>query len=489
MGDTFDRSDKLLLAAVDTSPDAVAVVDRHGAVVASNAAWRRTTSAPSGNGSRRRPETNWSTFGETDLSLPGEIRETTLRGIRDVLEGANPSYTVEYTTTVHPADQLRLRVTRLVFDGQPWALIVREARSAQAGPGSKPATAGGAAAEGEPPTEREYVLRSILDTAVDAIITIDVKGIVRGFNRAASRMFGYSVEEVLGRNVSRLMPAPYSEEHDDYIERYLQTGDARIIGIGREVMARRKDGTLFPVDLAVSEVDYLGRFTGILRDLTSRRALEREVIECTTLEQQRIGQEIHDGLGQRLTGLSLLAKGLEQQLRSHAPQQADAARQMTEQLRLALDEAHRLARGLQPVDIDPHGLAAALNDLARDIEISSGLACRVEDQPRAIVDSRNVAAHLYRIAQEAVHNAVKHARANEIVIRLESRGSALILSVEDDGVGLTSGAARARGLGLHTMRYRAGIIGALLTLSTAPSGGALMQCVLPLTEDPTRDQE
>ena len=121
-------------------------------------------------------------------------------------------------------------------------------------------------------------LRAILDTAVDAIITIEESGVIESVNPAAERAFGYARDEMVGRNVSVLMPSPYREEHDRHIANYLRTGQARIIGIGREIEARRKDGSVFPADIAVSEVRLPGRwlFTGIIRDLTERREMEEQ---------------------------------------------------------------------------------------------------------------------------------------------------------------------------------------------------------------------
>jgi PAS domain S-box-containing protein len=123
--------------------------------------------------------------------------------------------------------------------------------------------------------EREARLRAILDTTVDGIITIDAQGIIESFNLVAERIFGYAAAEVLGQEVSLLMPSPYREEHDGYLARYLRTGEKRIIGIGREVVGRRKDGATFPMDLAVSEVRLGNRrlFTGIVRDITERKRL------------------------------------------------------------------------------------------------------------------------------------------------------------------------------------------------------------------------
>ena len=127
-------------------------------------------------------------------------------------------------------------------------------------------------------SENARRLRAILDTAVDAIVTIEESGAIESINPATERLFGYTRHELVGRNVSVLMPSPHREEHDRYIANYLRTGKARIIGIGREVDARRKDGSVFPVDLAVSEVRLPGRrlFTAIIRDLTERRELQAQ---------------------------------------------------------------------------------------------------------------------------------------------------------------------------------------------------------------------
>lgn len=131
---------------------------------------------------------------------------------------------------------------------------------------------------GTGPSENTERLRAILDTAVDAIVTIEESGVIESINPAAERAFGYTRDELVGRNVSMLMPSPYREEHDSHIANYLRTGQARIIGIGREIEVQRKDGSVFPADIAVSEVRLPGRrlFTGIIRDLTERREMEAQ---------------------------------------------------------------------------------------------------------------------------------------------------------------------------------------------------------------------
>jgi len=138
--------------------------------------------------------------------------------------------------------------------------------------------------------ESEARLRSIVEAAVDGIIVIDAHGTVEAFNRGAERLFGYEASEILGRSVKVLMPSPYREEHDGYIDRYVSTGEARIIGIGREVSGRRKDGSTFPVHLSVGEMSLRGerKFTGILHDLSSRVQMEVQLREQAALA--RLGE-------------------------------------------------------------------------------------------------------------------------------------------------------------------------------------------------------
>jgi PAS domain S-box-containing protein len=148
--------------------------------------------------------------------------------------------------------------------------------------------------------DSEARTHAILQTAVDGIITIDIQGLIESFNPAAERLFGYTAEEVLGQNVRLLMPSPYREEHDGYIARYLQTGEPHIIGVGREVRAQRKDGTTFPIALAVSEVQLAGRrlFTGIVHDLTARVQAEEALVQLN-----RRHKLILDSAGEGIYGI------------------------------------------------------------------------------------------------------------------------------------------------------------------------------------------
>ncbi len=321
--------------------------------------------------------------------------------------------------------------------------------------------------------------RGMFETAVDAIITIDSCGIIESFNPAAQRLFGYTAEEVAGKNVSMLMPAPYRQEHDGYLQRYRETGTRRIIGIGREVVARKKDGTTFPIDLAVGE-QKLGNqrlFTGLIRDLTDRKRMELEILQISGREQRRIGQDLHDGLGQQLTGMGFLCKVLADNLQRSGAAEYQDANKLCQLLNEALVQARGLARGLQPVE-DAADLPAALDELAHNIEEVFGISCRVDCGRGLRILDAEAATHLYRIAQEATNNAVRHGHARNIHIILDSVDGRTTLLVRDDGAGFP--AQPGDGIGLKTMEYRARMIGAVLALrpTSDAATGVAVTCVI-----------
>ncbi|MBN9120761.1 MAG: PAS domain S-box protein [Planctomycetes bacterium] len=324
----------------------------------------------------------------------------------------------------------------------------------------------------------EERLQAILKTAADAIITIDRGGIIQSINPAAERTFGYTAAEMVGRNVNALMPSPDREEHDAHILRYLRTGEPRVLGTSREVAARRKDGTVFPVDLAVSEIKHLELFTGIVRDVTRRKELEREVVEVASLEQRRIGQDLHDSVAQELTALNLLAGELAEALRTDRPGAARLVERLTRGVQRSQLELRAVLRGLLPVAVESEGLMAALADLADRTQREGRAACTFEcPEPVAVADNL-IATHLYLIAQEAVHNAVRHARPGCVRISLGA-DRRLVLCVRDDGTGMPRAPTEVQGLGLRIMSNRAAIIGATLSIEPARPTGTAVTCVLP----------
>jgi PAS domain S-box-containing protein len=332
--------------------------------------------------------------------------------------------------------------------------------------------------------DREARLRAILDTAADAILTINEQGIIQSVNPATEQLFGHTSAEMLGQNVKMLMPSPDREQHDSYIKRFLTTGQARVIGSGREVIAQRADGSTFPADLSVSKVSDLKLFTGILRDITRRKQLEREVVEIASLEQRRIGQDLHDTVGQELTALNLLAGDLADVIQTDPLEGAKLVARMARGLRRSRQELRSVLIGLLPVAVETEGLMAALTDLADRTQQEGKAACLFECPEPVLLTDNLTATHIFLIAKEAVHNAVKHGRPRNIRISLESNHR-LRLRVQDDGIGLApqSSAKPGTGLGLRIMQNRAAIIGAQLTVEPIDPHGTLITCVLPRKND------
>jgi PAS domain S-box-containing protein len=323
-------------------------------------------------------------------------------------------------------------------------------------------------------------LRAILETAVEGIITIDERGVIESFNPSAEKIFGHAAAEVIGQNVKLLMPAPYRREHDGYLSNYHLTGHAKIIGIGREVIGQRKDGSKFPMELSVSEVRLTNRrmFTGFVRDITDRKQLENEIIEISNREQQRIGQDLHDGLCQELVGIELMCQVLEQKLAAKSKTAAKQVGEIAQHIRDAISHTRKLARGLSPVEFEANGLMSALKELAVHIQKLFHVECHFECPEPVLIRNNVFATHLYRIVQESINNAVKHGRAGRIVIALKPANDRMALVVNDNGTGFSNETKKSGGMGLHIMKYRASVLDASLEVRSGINGvGTTVSCV------------
>ncbi len=330
--------------------------------------------------------------------------------------------------------------------------------------------------------EREAYYRAILETTVDGILTINERGIIESFNRAAERIFGYDAADVIGKSVGGLMPRHYAEEHDAYIRSYIETGHKKIIGIGREVIGRRKNGSTFPLELAVSEVSLRNRriFCGIIRDVSERRQLEQQILNISEQERQRIGQDLHDGLGQMLTGIGLITKSVSKKLGDRGLVESEDVEEVTDLIREADEFARSLARGLVPVELDSGGLASAFFRLMANAEKLFGLDCDFEQVGGEVEIDNTIATHLYRIAQESLSNAVRHGQASQVNVVLAAGEGHIRLRILDNGRGFSKKLDRNHpGMGIRIMRHRARIIGATLEIRSRPEGGTVVICTLP----------
>jgi PAS domain S-box-containing protein len=229
--------------------------------------------------------------------------------------------------------------------------------------------------------------------------------------------------------------------------------------------------------------DQAGRLTGFIgvaNNITERQGLERQILEISDREQARIGQDIHDGLCQQLVSLAFDANSLEDRLKKVGRPEAATASRIALYLDHTISEARQLSRGLFPIRLEAEGLPSALEELAKTTHERSHMRCRFENNDPIPVKNSAIATHLYRIAQEAVNNAVKHSQAKNISIQLLSRPEHLELTIEDDGVGLAPPVpGRRGGMGLHIMDYRARSLGGTLRTSPGSHGGTTVSCCVP----------
>jgi signal transduction histidine kinase len=241
-----------------------------------------------------------------------------------------------------------------------------------------------------------------------------------------------------------------------------------------EVAHRQKaEETLSEANAELATVNH-----SLRNQIREREQLEATVLNISEHEQQRIGRDIHDGLCQYLTGLKFRSALLEQKLIRLGIPEAAEARQMEVLLSQAMEHARHLARGLNPIRLEADGLTTALGELAASIASLFSVSCTFSSQlPLAGVDHAQ-AIHLYRIAQEATSNAIKHGKATQITLRLAQPPEGLQLVIEDNGRGLAKEPSTARGTGLHIMDYRARTIGATLEVKPIATGGVAVTCTL-----------
>ena len=324
--------------------------------------------------------------------------------------------------------------------------------------------------------ERIRELGAIVESSDDAILGMTLDGIITSWNKGAEKIYGYAENEVIGQPISILVPADRQDEAPQILGR-LARGEA----INHyETVRRRKDGEEIYVSLTISPIrNSEGRIVGassVARDITERKRLEQEILAVSEREQRRIGQDLHDDLCQRLAGIQLMADVLQRDLLAKAKPEAEQAGMIAARIRDAIANTKNIARGLSPVALESNGLMVALQELAENSAKLFQISCEFRFDGCVAVDDNTVAMHLYRIAQEAVTNAVKHGGAKEIVIRLAESEDKCILTITDDGLGLPETFAKNQGTGLQIMKYRAATIGASLEVGRAGGRGICVSC-------------
>jgi signal transduction histidine kinase len=229
------------------------------------------------------------------------------------------------------------------------------------------------------------------------------------------------------------------------------------------------------------------RTAALTEQMAERERLERELLEISEREQRRIGHDLHDSLCQHLTGTALAGQVLEEKLTArNMPEAADASK-VIELIEEGIALSRKLAKGLHPIEMEADGLMQALEELAATSTELFKVSCRFECDSPVLIRDAAVSGHLYRIAQEALGNAVKHGKARNIVVCLETLDNGISLRVKDDGIGLPVLPPKSAGMGLRIMAHRAGMIGATFNAGRDDSGGTVVSCILSEGDKPDKD--
>ena len=334
-----------------------------------------------------------------------------------------------------------------------------------------------------------------LEQAADAVVITD-GGLeapgptIHYVNRAFEEMTGWGRDEVVGRTPRIMQGAMTDRAELDRMRRQLEAGRP----YRGELLNERKDGTTYVVEVDIAPLRGRGGavtgFVSTQRDVTDRRRLEGEVLSAAAQAQEDVARDLHDGVGQVLAGTAYHLHGLAESLEAEGSAYAAEAKRAAELVQDAQQQARALAHGLSPIAVGADGLAAALTRLVGEVAETFDVACRFVSAAPPSVGPADRAGDLYRIAQEAVANAVRHGRPSAVVVRLEPPHTAgagapgdglALLAVEDDGVGIDDAALDGEaGLGLRTMRYRARRIGGSIDVSRREGGGTAVHVRFPL---------
>ena len=302
--------------------------------------------------------------------------------------------------------------------------------------------------------ESEEKIRALMNATDDAVFLLDKKGTVIDMNRATYQRFGIQDGEMAVTTVYSLLPKDFWEARGVNIEQVLAGGET--VRMENVYNGRWYETFVYPiVDAFFHSVSLAAVYS---RDITELRDFERRIMSAIEGERRRIGQDLHDGIGQKLTAIGLIAGAMKKKLIKHNTIEMSDIEEIMTIVGDSIDHTKRISKGLMPVSLESYGLEAALEELAGECSSLPGVRCDFRKTGRVRIQDSHIATQLYYIAQESVNNAIKYGKAPGIVIRLFSEGNYIIMSVENSG-GLIPSTPGRKGLGMETSKYRANLIG------------------------------
>ena len=346
----------------------------------------------------------------------------------------------------------------------------------------------------------EERLRGILESAMDAVITVDERQHIVLFNAAAEKMFGCPRSEAIGTPLSWFIPERFRSTHGEHIRRFGETGvSSRRMGALRLVTGLARDGREFPIDASISQLTDGGTryYTVILRDVSERVRAEQALLEskqelqelatvshaAREQEQSRIARELHDELGQALTALKMMVAWVEQRVGAKNDlEMTGKLERMAKLIDNTLLATRRISSELRPLILDDLGLVPAIESLIEDFIDRTGIACELQAEGDLELEGARKSA-VFRIVQESLTNVARHAKANRVEVRITRRDDEISIDVVDNGIGFEPKRDRTRtSRGLLGMRERAYLLGGTFNLDSAPGRGTMLQVRIPLRE-------
>ncbi|MBI3530787.1 MAG: PAS domain S-box protein [Betaproteobacteria bacterium] len=351
----------------------------------------------------------------------------------------------------------------------------------------------------------ELRLNAIVQSAMDAIITVDSDQHIVLFNAAAEKMFGCGVAEATGGSLDRFIPQRMRASHRAHVDHFSRTGEtSRRMGVRSILLALRADGTEFPIEASISQavVGDQKLLTVILHDITERTRAEEEIrrandelhelslamIEVRETERTRIARELHDELGQVLTALKMDVELFSGKIPQDRADLAEHVASMNRLLDSTVATTRRISSDLRPLVLDDLGLGAAAEWLIESLAQRAGIAFELKIDPSCADLGEPHASTLFRVMQESLTNVARHARATRVAVRLMRAGGDAVLTIADNGVGMKSDArAKPGSFGLRGIRERILLLGGVLSIVSEPSGGTTVSARLPMPITASRE--